>query len=844
MAFLEKPVQEAAHAMVEESETGILAPGAQIERYEVVSLLGTGGMSRVYLAQDARLRRKIALKILKAELTTNEEGLRRFEREALAVSALNHPNILTIYEFGHAGELHFIASEFVEGFTIREKLSQGRLPLESALDIATQIGSALGAAHAAGIIHRDIKPANIMVRGDGLVKVLDFGIAKLTEVPIPERLKATLSHSYNPATQLGFIVGTAGYMSPEQARGLPIDPRTDIFSLGVVLYEMVTGSTAFKGETVSDVIAEILKSEPPPLRELAPDTPLGLQAIISKAMMKDRDARYQNVQELLNEIKDLKEDKVLKHPPDGSGSVNRANDRISESQSEHTGAHDASGKSNRWTAREVTGLILGLVLALGISYYAVVSRKSTPSPTISQSRSLAILPFRNLRPDPSTDFLAFSLADSIITKLGNIGSLTVRPSSSVDKYRGEIIDPRKVAADLSVDTLLTGSFIREGDDLRITAQLIAVKPDRILWRDEIDLKYGNLLRVQDLVSQQIVKGLELNLTPVEVQSLRPDSPINSQAYEFYLRGVDLYSLNNFQAAISMLEKSAEIAPTYAPTWAHLGRAYTTSASLQFGGREQYGKAQDAYEKAVALNPNLVEPKVFMANLLTDTGRVEQAVPLLKTALVNSPNNADVHWELGYAYRFSGMLQESAAECERARQNSPDVKLNSSAINAYLYLGKYETFMQSLPSNDAPYILFYRGLGEYYLNRHEQAATDFDRAYMLDPTLLPADVGKALGYAIRGQREAGLALLRQAEDRIEERGVSDAEGIYKVAQAYAVLGDKKSALHMLSHTIDGGFFCYPYFQTDPLLNNLRKEPEFDRLLEQARHRHENFKAKFF
>ena len=291
-----------------------------------------------------------------------------------------------------------------------------------------------------------------------------------------------------------------------------------------------------------------------------------------------------------------------------------------------------------------------------------------------EPRSLAVLPFRNLKQDPKTDFLGFSLADEIITKLDYVNALTVRPSSSVDKYRNQIIDPKKVAADLNVDTLLTGSFIKDGDDLRITAQLVDVKPDKILWREAIDLKYDKLLTVQDRVAQQIIKQLELNLSPAEAANLKPEKPISTAAYEDYLRGIDLYSLNEFAAAIEMLEKATALEPNYAPAWAHLGRAYTTNASLQFGGREHYGKAQAAYEKAIALNPALVEPRIYMANLLTDTGRVEQAVPLLRSVLQDSPNNAEAHWELGYAYRFAGMLKESVAECEKARQNNPQVKI--------------------------------------------------------------------------------------------------------------------------------------------------------------------------
>jgi tetratricopeptide (TPR) repeat protein len=395
-----------------------------------------------------------------------------------------------------------------------------------------------------------------------------------------------------------------------------------------------------------------------------------------------------------------------------------------------------------------------------------------------------------------------------------------------------------------VDTLLTGGYIKDGDDLRITAQLIDIKSDRMLWRDEIDIKFDKLLTLQDRVTQEIVKGLELNLTASEAQHLKPESRVDPLAYEDYLRGVDLYSSNNFADAIAMLEKSAAIDPNFAPTWAQLGRVYTTNASLKAGGREQYDKAQAAYEKAMALNPGLVESRIYMANMLTDTGRVELAVPLLRTALQTSPNNPALHWELGYAYRFAGMLQESAAECEKARQNDPNVKINSSALNAYLYLGEYEKFLGTLPLKDSAYLLFYRGLAEFYLGRPEQATQHFDRAYALDPSLMPARVGKALSESIAGQHDAALQLLRHTEDEMESRGVGDAEFKYKMTQAYAVLGEKQSALHMLQHAVEGGFFCYPCLESDPLLASIRSDPEFRRLAAEARERHEQFKARFF
>jgi tetratricopeptide (TPR) repeat protein len=374
--------------------------------------------------------------------------------------------------------------------------------------------------------------------------------------------------------------------------------------------------------------------------------------------------------------------------------------------------------------------------------------------------------------------------------------------------------------------------------------LIDLKPNKILWRDSIDVNFDKLLTVQDHVSQEIVKGLKLNLTPAEAETLSLEKPVDQQAYEDYLRGIDLYSINDFSAAITMLEKSISIDPNYALTWAHLGKAYTTSATLRMGGREQYDKAQAAYLKAIALNPKLPEPRIYMANMLTDTGRVEQAVPLLRTALETSPNNAELHWELGYAYRFAGMLAESVVECEKARQIDPEVKINSSAMNSYLYLGEYDKFLQSLPQEDSAYILFYRGFGDYYLHHTDQAVREFDRAYAMDPSLLPARVGKALSDLNSGKKSAANELLNRTWDEMEDRGVSDAESMYKVAQAFAVVGDKHAALHALSHTIDGGFFCYPCFATDPLLSSLRSESEFQRLKDVARHRQDEFRSRFF
>ena len=503
---------------------------------------------------------------------------------------------------------------------------------------------------------------------------------------------------------------------------------------------------------------------------------------------------------------------------------------------------NATGKSLLRSGIFALCLFFIVLFALG---YFVARGGSTRTQAAEHPRSLAVLPFQNLRENPDDDFLGFSLANAVITRLGYVSELAVRPSDAVQKYKTQTIDIPKVAKDLNVDTLLTGTYLREGDDLRITSQLIDVKSQDLLWKGAFDLKYEKLLTVQDSVAQQIIKGLELTLSPSEVARLKRDEAVNPLAYEYYLRGIDLYSNSNFPMAIRMLEKSAELAPDYALTWANLGRSYTANASFQFGGGEQYRKAQTAFERALSLQPDQIDARIYMANMFTDTGSVEKSVPLLREALKTNPNHAEIHWELGYAYRFAGMLQQSVSESEQARQLDPGVKLNSSTLNGYLYLGQYDKFLKSLPkSDDSALLVFYRGFGEYYNKNYAQATKDFDRTFELDRSLFQAQIGKVLSLEIQHRDSEAAETLRSVEKKINERRVGDPEAIYKIAQAYVMLGDKSSALRVLKQSIEHGFFPHPYFAKDPLLDRLRNENEFSRLMSAARQRHEAFKAAFF
>lgn len=481
------------------------------------------------------------------------------------------------------------------------------------------------------------------------------------------------------------------------------------------------------------------------------------------------------------------------------------------------------------------------VLALAALFFFVRGESSLFA---KRQPRLAVLPLLNQKPHPDTDYLGFTLADAFITKLNYVTSLTVRPSAYVEKYRQQRPDPQQIAQELSVNRLLTGTYLKEGNEIALNLQLINLDNNTMLWTETMTLPADKLITLQDRVSQEIVARLALRLTDTEQAELKSNTPKNPLAYEYHLRGVDLYARDELPTALKMLEAASELDPQFAATWAYIGATHSTLASLYFGGQASNQQALAAFDRALTLAPHHLEALMFKGMFLTETNRVEEALPLLRKVIETNSNLGQAHWHMAYALRFAGRLQESIAAAERSRQIDDEIKSNNAIFLSLLYDGQYERYLKQLPSKETAYILFYRGFGHYYLKNEAEATRYFDRAYAMNPSLMQAQVGKALSYAIAKQRDAGLALLQQTAQEIETRGVTDAEGVYKVAQAFAVLDDKAMALKLWQRSIEGGFFCAPYFAHDPLLANLRHTADYAHWLTVAQKRHTAFGQQFF
>ncbi len=814
-----------------------------ILHYRIMRELGKGGMGEVYLAQDTKLDRKVALKLLPSEFAADANRMDRFVQEAKSASALNHPGIITIYEIGEADGLQFIASEYIEGETLRQHMLRGRMSIRETLDIAVQIAGALSAAHGAGIIHRDIKPENMMLRPDGFVKVLDFGLAKPSEQETP----TTSTHAPTLArakTEPGMLLGTLAYMSSEQARGKAVDARTDIFSFGILLYEMVTGRAPFEGETTSDIIASILKTDPPPLVFHAPEAPAELERIVTKAIAKAQEERYQTTQDLLIDLKRLRQQREI----DGELERSRSGDSITrpriamDSGQTSTEAPPRDTQSVRnassaeYIATEIKQHKRGFALAvLGLVLLGAIAAIVFVTSGEGRIDSLAVLPFLNAGEDRSAEYLSDGISESIIYDLSQLTTLKVIPRSSVFRYKGQQPDPRAVARELGVRAVFTGTIRLQGDNLLVSAELIDAKENRLLWGQQYNHKIADTLSVQQEISRNISEKLRLNLSGSEEKLLARRHTESGEAYQEYLKGQFWLNKRNeegFQKSIEFFNHAVEKDPGYALAYAGLADCYAllgTYALLE--PKEGFPKAKAAAMKALALDQQLAEAHTSLGNILTsyewDFANAEKE---FSRAIALNPNYATAHQWYAEYLQAMGRSDEAIAQIQRAQELDPlSLIIQAVAGRIYYCQRKYDQAIDQLKRTlqmDQRFGPASAFLAQAYLKKgmNQQSMLTAEDPVKSAPggSVYLTILGNA--YAMSGKKDEAEKVLAQLKELSSRHYVQPSY----VAMLNAGLGERDQAFEWLEKAFSGRDDRLVFVMTDPLMDDLYADRRFQDL----------------
>jgi TolB-like protein/Tfp pilus assembly protein PilF len=805
--FIESPAFEMAPELLTNDKAGALV-GELIGHYRIESLIGIGGMGEVYLARDERLGRKVALKLLPERLTADETQLSRFKTEARSASALNHPNILTVYEIGAEGTRQFIATEFIEGMTLRASLALGRMNLHDALEIAVQVASALAAAHETGVVHRDIKPENIMLRPDGYVKVLDFGIAKLTE-QLPESDFHEIGTT-TLQTQPGLVLGTGRYMSPEQTRGHRVDARSDIWSLGVVIYEMVGGIPPFTGETPSDCIASILTTEPPPLSGVLSDVLLKLQSIVQKALRKNSDERYQTIKEMLADLRDLK----------------------GELEAEGS-SRPVFSKVKRHKRAAAIALVAAMLVAAALAYhFYFVTPTRSPN-----EKSIAVLPFADLSQGRDQEYFCDGIQEEILTRLAKIGTLKVISRTSTQRYRNAPPNLSEIAKQLGVAYLLEGSVQKADNQVRVNAQLIRAQDASHLWAETYDRNLNDIFAVESQIATKIADTLKATLTGSEQRALATRSTENPEAHQLYLYGRYFWNKRTgpgLQKAVGYFKRAIEKDPTYALAHAGLADAYVLLPGFGAASpQESLPLAKAAAQKALELDDTLAEAHSSLALVLICYDfDLAGSMKEFERAIQLNPNYATAHqWFGAQALLLSGDFDRAIAEGKRAVELDPlSLIINANLGIEYFAARRYDEAIEQLLKTieiDPRFYYAHWIVGEALEMKGQlpEALKEYKKAAELDDD--PAVLGFIAEISAKmGRRDKVLKILAQLQQLASQRYVSD----YTFALVHLALGENEKAIAWLERAYEhraGPDILF--IKLDPMLAPLRGHPQFERLV---------------
>jgi serine/threonine protein kinase len=807
--FLDRPAIQNAPQLLDNSTLTGLALGACLGPYRIESKLGEGGMGEVYRAIDTRLGRAVAIKI------THEQFNARFEREARAISSLNHPNICILHDIGP----NYLVMELVEGETIAARLKQGPLPCEEAIRYATQIAAALEAAHEKGIIHRDLKPGNVMLTRSG-AKVLDFGLATLEGDP-------TL-------TTVRMVMGTATYMSPEQARGHQVDARTDIFSLGVVIYELLTRHLPFEGTSIYEIMAAILSDrESPPLSRYSPEVPAELERIVSKALRKNRDERYQTIKDLLLDLQSVKQQFEFDrtHPT-----------RLIR--------EDKAVQVSRVQARrkQLLGMLCLLILVGGTILHAWWKQAQALSQP--EIKSLAVLPLKSL--DAGENYLGLGIADAAIRRVSQTGRLIVRPTSAVRRYLNEDTDALAAAKQLGVDSVLEGSFQRADDRLRVSVNLLRSRDGASLWTDSFELRMSDIFTIQDTVAQQVASHLRLQLDASQQAQLTKRYTSNPIAYEFYLKGAFTYdqrisaaggAAQQLKSAIDLYKKAIEADPNFALAHAQLAYCYARLAVFQEPTQPAWVElAKAEIKRAQELDPQLAETHLVRFQLLYsefEGYQVEAAVGEVRLANQLNPNVG--HSELTYLYQHLGLEDLAARELARAYEIDPTSDaLKSSTLTLYEVQSKYDEYAADhhVRHEGRSEVWYFMGKG-----RLDEAQKAMDEWSSKQPGHSELPSTKALLLAIKGNFRAAEAEIPLALRKHPVKDPVYHHTAYDIACIYALEGKSAEAVKWLRESAVTGFHLYPRYERDAYLNRIRQAPEFIQFLAEMKAQNDRYRHEF-